>query len=285
MTFCRDAPPCISTFFNIFTKKTMDYKSIVEQVSKAAKIVGDFLRTERANSSPTIEIKGKNDFVTFYDKEAEKRIIESLKNIVPEAGFITEEETETEKGEIYNWIIDPIDGTTNFIHGLFPYCISIALTKNDEIVVGVIYEVGLDECFSAYKGGGAWLNGEKISVTENATIEDSLIATGFPYSNFSLMDEFIKSLHFFMQNSHGMRRMGSAAADLAYVACGRFDAFYEYNLKPWDVAAGAIIVKEAGGIVSDFSGNDDFLFGREIIATNSKIYNVFQEKVEDFLKK
>lgn len=263
----------------------MDYIIIVEEVSKLAKNIGEFLRVERANNVPSIETKGKNDFVTHYDKESEKRIIESLKNIVPEAGFIAEEGTESEKGEIYNWIIDPIDGTTNFIHGLFPHCISIALTKNEEIVVGVVYEVGLDECFTAYQNGGAWLNGKKISVTENATIQDSLIATGFPYSNFSLMNEFINSLHYFMQNSHGMRRMGSAAADLAYIACGRFDAFYEYNLKPWDVAAGALIVKEAGGKVSDFSGNDNFLFGKEIIATNSKVFNVFQEKVESFLKK
>ena len=197
---------------------------------------------------------------------------------------MAEENSSDKRGVTYNWIIDPIDGTTNFIHGLFPYAISIALQENDEIVVGVVYEAGLDECFYAWKDGGAYLNGQRIRVSEAATVADSLIATGFPYTNFSQMNEFIESLNYFMKNSHGMRRLGSAAADLVYVACGRVDAFYEYDLKPWDVAAGAFIVQEAGGRVSDFAGGNNYLYGRQIIATNALVFDEMYSVVSSFLK-
>lgn len=158
------------------------------------------------------------------------------------------------------------------------------MQENDEIVVGVVYEAGLDECFYAWKDGGAYLNGQRIRVSEAATVADSLIATGFPYTNFSQMNEFIESLNYFMKNSHGMRRLGSAAADLVYVACGRVDAFYEYDLKPWDVAAGAFIVQEAGGRVSDFAGGNNYLYGRQIIATNALVFDEMYSVVSSFLK-
>jgi len=135
----------------------------------------------------------------------------------------------------------------------------------DELVLGVVYEVGRDECFYAWKNGGAYLNGEPIHVSNRNNIHDTLLATGFPYNDFSRMGEYMKFLEWTMKNARGVRRLGSAATDLVYVACGRFDAFWEYDLKPWDVAAGAVIVKEAGGIVADYSGGDNFLFGREIV--------------------
>lgn len=264
---------------------TIDYKLITQKVAELARETGAFIKEGRDTTPIDIETKGKNDFVTKFDKEAEVRIVTALKEILPEAGFIAEENTSDKRGDRFNWIIDPIDGTTNFIHGLFPYCISIALMEDEEIVSGVVYEVGLDENFTAYKGGRAEVNGQPIHVTTHAKVSDCLIATGFPYTNFSLMEPFIESLHYFMKNSHGMRRMGSAAADLVYVACGRFDAFYEYNLAAWDVAAGAFILQMAGGKICDFSGGDNYLFGGEIIASNNKVFDEFKGLVKGFLKK
>lgn len=263
---------------------TINYKEICLQVAELSQTTGRKLKALRNQQTPEAETKGKNDFVTQFDKDTEATLITALTQLLPDSGFIAEENTSDKKGAIHNWIIDPIDGTTNFIHGLFPYCISIALMENEEMVVGVVYEAGLDECFYAWKNGGAYLNHESISVSGRPTVADSLIATGFPYTNFSLMDQFIESLHYFMKNSHGMRRLGSAAADLAYVACGRLDAFYEYDLKPWDVAAGALIIQEAGGKISDFSGGNNFLYGREIIASNHLVFDEFYEKVSRFLK-
>lgn len=263
---------------------TVNYKEICLQVAELSQTTGRKLKALRNQQTPEAETKGKNDFVTQFDKDTEATLITALTQLLPDSGFIAEENTSDKKGAIHNWIIDPIDGTTNFIHGLFPYCISIALMENEEMVVGVVYEAGLDECFYAWKNGGAYLNHESISVSGRPTVADSLIATGFPYTNFSLMDQFIESLHYFMKNSHGMRRLGSAAADLAYVACGRLDAFYEYDLKPWDVAAGALIIQEAGGKISDFSGGNNFLYGREIIASNHLVFDEFYEKVSRFLK-
>jgi myo-inositol-1(or 4)-monophosphatase len=263
---------------------TINYQQITSQIAGLARETGLFIKKRRSEASIKTESKGKNDFVTQFDKESEARIVKALELLLPEAGFIAEENTSQKQGVRFTWIIDPIDGTTNFIHGLSPYCISIALMENKEIVSGVIYEAGLDECFTAWKGGPAQCNGNNIKVTDCAKVADSLIATGFPYSNFSKMEPFIQSLQYFMENCHGMRRLGSAAADLAYVACGRFDAFYEYDLKPWDVAAGAFLVQQAGGRVCDFKGGDNYLFGREMIAGNSALFNEFSTKTRSFLE-
>ena len=244
---------------------------------------GLYIRSQRESAGIEIESKGKNDFVTQFDKEAERRLIAGLEKILPESGFIAEESTSTKKGKRFNWIIDPIDGTTNFIHGLFPYAISVGLMEEDRMVAGVVYEAGLDECFYAWDGAPAMLNDKEIKVSQKPKVADSLIATGFPYTNFSLMEEFMLSLDFFMKNSHGMRRLGSAATDLAYLACGRFDAFYEYDLKPWDVAAGAFIVIQAGGKVADFSGGRNYIFGRQIMASNALIFDEFSTHVQRYL--
>jgi len=261
----------------------MDYKSICSKVCTIAKATGLFIKNERCKTGVSIEIKGSNDFVTQIDKASEAKIIESLYTIIPEAGFIAEEGTTSHTGEVYNWIIDPIDGTTNFIHGLTPYAISIALQKNDEIIIGVVYEVGLDECFYAWKDSPAYLNGKEIKVSNTSSIKDSLIATGFPYSNFDKLDGFMHSIRHFMEHSRGLRRLGSAATDLAYVACGRFDSFYEYNLKAWDVAAGAFLIQQAGGKICDFSGGKNFIFGKEIIATNGNTFNEFKHVVQQIM--
>lgn len=263
----------------------IDYESICGEVIKLAKKAGSFIRDEKDKfSSDKIETKSLNSFVSYVDKKAEQMIVDGLKIILHDAGFITEEETETIQSEKYNWIVDPLDGTTNFIHGLEPFSVSIALEEKGEIVIGVVYEIGKDECFYASKNKPAFLNGKEIKVSNKNKLSDSLIATGFPYYDFSKTKKFLKSLDFFMRNSHGIRRFGSAATDLSYVACGRFDAFYEYSLNVWDVSAGAFIVERAGGKVSDFSKGQNFLFGREMVAANSLVYDEFADTIKEIFK-
>jgi len=246
------------------------------------KQTGTFIKEERQKFDISkVEHKGVHNFVTYVDKAAERMLVSGLANLLPDSAFLAEEGT-TETIENANlWIIDPLDGTTNFIHGLNPYAISVALVINGVPEIGVVYEISMDECFYAIRGQGAFLNGNRIQVSNAASINDSLIATGFPYYNYSRLDLFMNSLSYFMKNSHGLRRLGSAATDLAYVACGRFEAFYEYSLQPWDVAAGALLVTEAGGTVSDFEGGDTYVYGKEIIATNAHIYNDFLKAVKD----
>lgn len=231
-----------------------------------------------------IEEKGKQNFVTEVDKKAEQILVSGLLNLLPEAGFIAEEGTSNKRGETYNWVIDPVDGTTNFIHGVFPFAISVGLLEKEEIVAGIVYEFGLNEFFYSWKGGGAWLNGDPIQVSGVSTIGQALIATGFPYTNFTYLTEFMNSMDYFMKNSHGLRRLGSAATDIAYVACGRYDGFYEYGLHPWDIAAGILLVREAGGEVSDFSGHKEPLFSGDIICSNRNSYAEFQETIHKIMK-
>lgn len=253
----------------------MDYKELCHQVCKLAIGVGDYLREERLKINTLVhESKGVHDYVTQFDKESERRIVEHLRTMMPESGFIAEEGTATRKGdEKFVWIIDPLDGTTNYIHALPVTCVSIGLRQGSEMVLGVVYELWSQECFYSYKGSeGAYLNGKPIHVSDSKRMNDSLIATGFPYTNFDRMPQYMKYLEWTMRNTHGVRRLGSAAADLVYTACGRCDGFYEYGLKPYDVAAGAYIVMRAGGEVCDFSGGDDWLFGGEIIASNPYIF-------------
>jgi myo-inositol-1(or 4)-monophosphatase len=262
----------------------MNLNRICEQVVDISKDTGAFIKSElKTFSQKHVETKGVHDFVSYVDKTSEQKIVSALTNLIPTSGFIAEEGTgKPVKGGL-NWVIDPLDGTTNFIHGLSPFAISIALMEGDSVILGVVYEISLEECFWAYTGSDAYLNGKKITVSNIETVNGSLIATGFPYYDFDRMDQFFKSMGHFMKNSHGLRRLGSAATDLAYVACGRFEAFYEYSLHPWDVAAGALIVQQAGGRVSDFSGEKNYIFGKEIIATNSNVYNEFQGTVNRFM--
>ncbi len=261
----------------------MNLEKLCSEVQIIAKITGAFIAGEREKFNiDDVEVKGKANFVSYVDKQAEELIVNKLRQLLPESGFIAEEGTAASAGEKYKWIIDPLDGTTNFIHGLPPFAVSIALMEEEEIILGVVYEVTQQECFYAWKGSKAYLNGNEIKVTTAATTRDSLIATGFPYSAMDMLDPFIVSMRYFMIHSHGLRRLGSAATDLAYVAAGRFEAFYEHGLKPWDVAAGAIIVKQAGGKVADFNGTDQFLFNGEIVAANSTYFGEFYHIVHNF---
>ena len=262
----------------------IDYKQLCLQVCKIAKQAGEFIRKEAgAFSAKSIEVKGLNNFVSYVDKGAEEMIVERLHELLHEAGFIAEEGTNTTRGVHFDWVIDPLDGTTNFIHGLPPYSVSIGLLENNIPVLGVVYEVSLDECFYAWKDAPAFLNGKEIRVSDRAKVQDALIATGFPYYDYNLMRPYIACLEYFLKNSHGVRRLGSAAVDLVYVACGRFEAFYEYSLNPWDVAGGAFILQQAGGKVSDFSGGNNYIFGKELVAANSAIFDEFLKTVRKFL--
>lgn len=218
-----------------------------------------------------IETKSLNSLVTYVDKESEKILVTELQKIMPNASFLTEEHTVAPSQGEWKWIIDPLDGTTNFIHQIPSFGISVGLQHNEQMVVGIVKEVNRNELFYATKNQGAFLNGTSIQVTATAKLSDSLIATGFPYYDFDSMQAYLQTLAHLMTNTRGIRRLGAAAIDLCYVACGRFDAFFEYSLSPWDVAAGALIVQEAGGVVADFKGGDNWLTGRQIMASNKYV--------------
>lgn len=263
----------------------IDLKNICSEIQNAAIEAAGFIRKESQGFDlRRTEKKGSNDFVSYVDKGSERMLVERLSQLLPEAGFITEEGTSEKVGLKYNWVIDPLDGTTNFLHGVHPYAISIALMEYDDVIAGVIYEVSGNEIFTAWKGGGAWLNGSKIHVSQAAKLADSLVATGFPYNDFHRIDAYMDCLSHLCKHTHGIRRLGSAAIDLAYVACGRFEVFYEYGLHHWDIAAGILIVREAGGRASDFSGNEKNLRGEEFLAANRNVYSEILEIVSRFMK-
>ncbi len=262
----------------------MNYQYLCEQTVSIARKAGKYMlgQNKLVNQSD-IQTKGLHDFVTRVDKASEKMIIEDLRNLLPQSSFLAEESSGDARIDELTWIIDPLDGTTNFIHHLPLFTVSIALMHNAFPVVGVIYEPNLDECFYAWKGGGAWLNEQSIRVSVTDSLNDSLLATGFPYYDYSYLDGFMEFLKFTVKETRGIRRLGSAALDMAWVACGRFDAFYEYGLRPWDIAAGACIVNEAGGLVTDFKNSlEGFLFGKELIASNSFIHEELVVHLNEF---
>jgi myo-inositol-1(or 4)-monophosphatase len=265
----------------------MNLENITLQTIEIVRQAGGFIKQEAAKFDRSqTEYKAANNLVSYVDKETEKMLVSGLRQILPEAGFITEEGTAGEESnpeELY-WIIDPLDGTANFIHALPIYCVSVGLVKNKIPIAGVIYHLGTEELFYGWQGGGAWcsppapngggntispIGGQgatRLKVSAASTLGDSLLATGFPYYKFEKQENYLKVLETLMQKCHGLRRMGAAAIDLAYVAAGRFEAFYEYNLNSWDMAAGALLILEAGGQITDFSGGQDWLFGGDVIA-------------------
>lgn len=252
-----------------------DLEKLTLSVCRLCEETGIFLRQEATRiTRADIREKSHANFVTYVDEQAEMRLVEGLSKLLPGSGFIAEESPEVIRGEL-TWIIDPLDGTTNYIHGIPVYSISIALRHQEKIIVGVIYEAGQHELYYTWDGAPAWRDGEVVTVSGTTNLKDSLFATGFPYYDYSRLDEYLGFFRFLLQHTRGVRRFGSAAADLAYVACGRLDGFYEYGLRPWDVAAGILLVKNAGGTVCDFSGGDNFLFGKEIIATNGLVHQSF----------
>jgi myo-inositol-1(or 4)-monophosphatase len=264
----------------------MDYKKLCFQVQEIARKTGSFIREEQKKiSAEKVEIKSVASLVTYVDKTAEERIVSVLKELIPSSGFVAEEGTADSNNEKFTWFIDPLDGTTNYVHGLAPHSVSIGLAENDELVMGVIYEVGADEMFYAWKNSSAYCNGEEIKVATRSKSEDTLIATGFPYYAFDKIDEYLRATRHIMKVTRGIRRMGSAAIDLAYTAAGRFDGFYEHALHAWDLAAGVFILKQAGGKVSDFNGGDNWLFGGELIASSESYFDEFYDILNKYLGK
>ena len=262
----------------------LDLNKIVKEVCMVAEETGIFIRTEAARfSTDAVKSKAYHDLVSYVDTGAERIIVEGLSGIIPGATFHTEEETAERSPGEYTWYIDPLDGTTNFVHGVEPYSVSIALDHKGNTLAGVVYDVPANEMFWATAGGGAWMNGERISVSRTPVVDRGLFATGFPVRKFHRLTEYISCLEYFIRNSHGVRRMGSASVDLVHVACGKYDGFFEYGLNPWDILAGALIVREAGGRATDFNGNDSPLTGEEIVASNLKISDEVINIVKGFM--
>lgn len=256
----------------------MNLIHLCDDVCDLSRDVGKFISTQSV-SDKEIETKSLNNFVSRVDKEAETRFVAGLSKILPEAGFIAEEGTVERKEAVLQWVVDPLDGTTNFLHGIPFYCTSVALVENKIPVLGVIYNPISDHMFYSSLGNGAKLNGTAIGVSGSQYLRDSLLATGFPYDDFGRQDSYMDLLKDICQKTRGVRRLGSAALDLAYVAWGKFEAFYEYGLNPWDVAAGVALVHEAGGKCSQFDGNKDAVFGADILASNGLVHKETLERI------
>lgn len=228
--------------------------------------------------------KRQSDFVTEVDRAAEAAIIEVLREAYPEYGILAEESGETPgqgAGRDYQWIIDPLDGTTNFIHGFPQYAISIALAYKGQITQAVVYDTLRNEMFTAEKGGGAFLNERRIRVSKCLKLEDALIGTGFPYRFFDHIDTYLGIFKELTQKTAGLRRPGAASLDLAYVACGRLDGFWEFGLSPWDIAAGALLITEAGGLIGDLTGEQNHLANGNVIAGSPKVFAQLLQVVEN----
>ncbi len=260
-------------------------EKICEEVRILADETGDFiLREARGFERSKVETKSKNSLVSYVDKMAEAKLVAGLSDLIPASGFVAEEGTSDKKGAVWNWVIDPLDGTTNFIHGIPCFAISIALMRHNEPVLGLVKELNQNESFYAWEHSKAYLNGEVIEVNPTSAISDSLVATGFPYFDYDRLQPYLQFLQDMMHQSRGVRRIGSAATDLVYVACGRFDCFFEYGLHPWDVAAGGFILQQAGGKVSDFNGGTSWLFGKEILATTDSLFEAFSQKIKHYFR-
>jgi myo-inositol-1(or 4)-monophosphatase len=253
----------------------MEFSFYTNAALGAAKVGAEEL-LKYYNGMLDVEYKGKTDPVTQADRNSQKAIIKAIKSVFPHHGILAEEDDVNEVKGDYCWIIDPLDGTVNFVHGIPMFCVSIGLKYKNEIISGVIYSPVTKEVFMSEKNKGAWLNGKKIGVSKIEDTIYTLAATGFPYYVRKNSAGVIKSFKNIMLECQGIRRLGSAALDMAYVACGRFDFFWEEGLKPWDIAAGALIVEEAGGKVSDYRGSKDFIFKETMLASNG---SVMHEKI------
>lgn len=247
-------------------------REFLDVAVKAAREAGSFLLGTR-NSSLVIEKKGMVDLVTDADRKSEKLIRDIIKVEFPNHRFIAEEGTSARGDSEYKWLVDPLDGTTNYAHGFPIWCVSIGLLKGNDIIAGCVYNPSLDECFTAEAGSGAFVNGQRIRVSQTANLDDCLLATGFPYDIRTSPDDNLKEFTAFYKKAQAVRRAGAAALDLAYVACGRLDGFWEFKLSPWDIAAGILLVKEAGGKVTSYSGDAYDVHKGQILASNELIHN------------
>jgi len=219
-----------------------------------------------------VSFKGEIDLVTKFDRDAQKQIVSALSREFPDHGILSEEDINRKPASNIRWIVDPLDGTTNFAHGLPIWAISIGLEVNDEVVLGVVYDPNRDETFSALRNSGARLNGRKIRVSSARKLDRCLLVTGFPYDIRRSERNNLRQFGEFAVRARAVRRLGSAALDLCYTACGRFDGYWEMKLSPWDQAAGSLILKESGGKITDFRGRPFNIYGDEVLGTNGLIH-------------
>lgn len=250
---------------------------------KAARRAGSIInRASLDISQIKVNVKQQNDFVTEVDRAAEASIIATLREVYPSHAILAEEsgDSQPDAASEFQWIIDPLDGTTNFIHGFPQYAVSIALAHKGVLTQAVIYDPSRNELFTATKGGGAFLNDKRIRVSNRAKIDDALLGTGFPYRMFDHVDAYLAIFKDITRRCAGVRRPGAASLDLAYVAAGRLDGFWEFGLAPWDMAAGALLIIEAGGLVSDLAGEGDYLNTGNIVGGNPKVFNQLLQAIQ-----
>ena len=260
----------------------LDLEQLTADVCRIATAAGHFLKEERKNfRRESVIEKCTHDYVSYVDKESERRLVTELSALLPEAGFIAEEGSATYNDEPYCWVIDPLDGTTNYIHDNAPYCVSIALRSRDELLLGVVYEVCRDECFYAWKGGKAWLNGEPLHISDIDDVTNAFLIVERPYNDAAYKQMARHLLDDLYGKAGAIRMNGSAAAAICYVAAGRFDGWLEAFIGKWDYSAAALIVLEAGGEVTDFYGSRDFMEGHHIIATNGHLHAYLQDLVKE----
>ena len=249
---------------------------------RAARTAGDLIQRSAENVDRlTVNQKGQHDYASEVDFQAEREIIRIIRNAYPSHAILAEESGE-HKGNDYVWVIDPLDGTTNFLHGFPQYSVSIALKRKGKIELGVIYDPGRDELFTAERGGGSMLNNHRIRVAHQSSLQGALLGTGFPFRSEEYLDDYLGMFRSLCAATSGIRRPGSAALDLAYVAAGRLDGFWEIGLKEWDMAAGVLLIQEAGG-VTDFSFNANYLKSGNIIAGNPKMHQLIYQRVEPYV--
>jgi myo-inositol-1(or 4)-monophosphatase len=263
----------------------MNLEKITNQVVQLCLEDGKYIRQQlELLKMNDIEEKDDHNFVTYVDRTSEEMLVDALSRLTPGCGFIAEENDYGTSGADLRWVIDPLDGTTNFVHGIPLFAISIALMEGNSVVSGVVHEVNRSESFYSWRGGKAFLNGRAIRVSGAKTLKNSLLVTGFPYIRDHILDRYMDLFKGFIQRTQDLRRLGSAATDLAYVAAGRFEGFYEISLNPWDVAAGSFLVKQAGGTVTDFNGSDDFIFGRSLVSSNGFVHDEMLEVVRKYFR-
>jgi myo-inositol-1(or 4)-monophosphatase len=248
---------------------------------RAARRAGSIINRAALDGSLDVRTKQARDYVTQVDRAAEEAIIEVVRKAYPDHAFLAEESGAAGGGAAeFRWIIDPLDGTTNFIHAFPQYCVSIAVEQRGALAHAVVYDPVRNELFTASKGRGAFLNDRRIRVSKCVRLQDALVGTGFPFKEVTRLDLYLRQLRRFMETASGVRRAGAAALDLAYVACGRLDAFWELGLSPWDMAAGALLIQEAGGLVGDLKGEAGFMESGDVCAAAPKIFPTMLEALK-----
>lgn len=261
----------------------MDYQSITEKVCKIAREAGSYLKSEQEKlREEQVVQKHSHDYVSYVDKTSELQVVSRLKTILPKSGFLTEEGTAVHEGEPYWWVIDPLDGTTNYIHGYHGYAVSIALRNEHEILSGVVYDVCLDECFYSWKGGGSWLNGKRLHVNSHHDITQALLGIELPYDAANYQPTIHHLISHFYGLCGGFRMNGSAALGICNVASGRYDGWLERGIGQWDHAAASLVLLEAGGVITRFDGSPDYINYGDIIASNGTIHQELVEAVKEY---